>query len=235
MPQLHNIKHEKFCKSIVVDGLSAPNAYEAAGFIRSRQNAHKLLQRHDVKLRIDELRTEQEEVHAEGRRAAVEKAAITLEALIEQAQEIQRLAIQDKVYGAGVSALREVGVLTGYRVERQLSKAQVQQVGSIEELSDEDLLEQQARMLFGLCGGLGLDPDTTSVTLLIDALFAAHEAQDAREDAPRDRGRPVAHSRGIRAETWRPGEKQLTKGEAEKLARRPVKVINGSVAPNGRR
>jgi hypothetical protein len=234
MPQLQNIKHENFCKGIVLDGLSPPNAYEAAGFVRSRQNAHKLLHRHDVKLRIDELRDEQEQIHAQAVQKAVKNKAITLEGLIEQAQEIQRLAVQDKVYGAGVSALREVGVLTGYRVERQLSKSQVQQVGSIEEFSDEDLLEQQARMLFGLCDGMGLNPDETSVTDLINAMMAAHEERE--EEPPRDYGRPAVSARGIRAEGWAPKKKEMTRGEADKLYRRGVtapRIVNGSV--NGRR
>jgi hypothetical protein len=129
-------------------------------------------------------------------------------------------------------------MLTGYRVERQLSKAQVQQVRSIEELSDEDLLEEQARMLFGLCDGMGLNPDETSVTDLINAMMAAHEEREEE----RSRHMPPLGSRGVRAPDWRRQpkvEKPLTRGEAERLARKPPKLINGVAAPasgaNGRR
>jgi hypothetical protein len=225
MPQLHNIKHEKFCKCIVMDGLSAPNAYAAAGFVRSRQNAHSLLQRQDVKLRIDELRAEQEEIHAESRKVAVEKAAITLEGLIEQAQEIQRLAVQDKVYGAAVSSLREVGVLTGYRIERQLSKAQVQQVGgSIEDLDDFSLLEQRVQMTLRMAQGLGLDPAVATVEQYCSAMLEAFERE---QDEPRtDFGRPISNSRGVRATDYRrlpPPDRPRTKGEAAAMARK----VNG--------
>jgi hypothetical protein len=181
------------------------------------------------------LRAEQEQIHSQAVQKAVENKAITLEGLIEQAQEIQRLAIQDKVYGAGVSALREVGVLTGYRVERQLSKAQVQQVGSIEELSDEDLLESQARMLFGLCDGMGLNPDETSVTDLINAMMLMHEqAQDGEPSGTRHMP-PGSIARGIRSIGYEKPKPPLTKGEADRLARRTAasKIINGTT--NGRR
>jgi hypothetical protein len=47
---------------------------------------------------------------------------------------------------------------------------------------------------------------------------------------------PGTLSQGVRAEAWQPRRKELTKGEAERLARRPgPKLINGTVVPNGRR
>ena len=67
MPQLQNIKHEKFCKGIVLDGLSPPNAYEpgmVAGF-PAGGSAHHLENRTDRDCVILELgdRTEGDKVN----------------------------------------------------------------------------------------------------------------------------------------------------------------------------
>jgi hypothetical protein len=47
-----------------------------------------------------------------------ERAAITLEGLIEKASQILDLAIADKQFSAAVAALQEVGALSGLRIER---------------------------------------------------------------------------------------------------------------------
>jgi len=135
---------------------------------------------------------------------------------------------------AAVAATREMGVLSGLRIERQMMKAQVQQVGSIEEFSDEDLLKEQARMLFGLCDGMGLNPDETSVTGLINAMMAAHEERE--EEPERSRHMPPGSiARGVRVIGYERPKPPMTKGEADKLHRRGVnapRLINGSASQN---
>ena len=48
-----------------------------------------------------------------------ERAAITLESLIENASQILDLAIAEKQFSAAVAALQEVGTLSGLRIERR--------------------------------------------------------------------------------------------------------------------
>ena len=49
----------------------------------------------------------------------VEKAAITLEGLIEKASQILDLAMTEKQSSAAVAALQELGTLSGLRIERR--------------------------------------------------------------------------------------------------------------------
>jgi hypothetical protein len=48
-----------------------------------------------------------------------ERAAITLEGLIEKASQILDLAIAEKQFSAAVAALQEIGTLAGLRIERR--------------------------------------------------------------------------------------------------------------------
>ena len=48
-----------------------------------------------------------------------EKAAITLEVLIEKASQILDLAMAEKQFSAAVAALQELGTLSGLRIERR--------------------------------------------------------------------------------------------------------------------
>jgi hypothetical protein len=48
-----------------------------------------------------------------------ERAAVTLESLIEKASQILDLAIAEKQFSAAVAALQEVGTLSGLRIERR--------------------------------------------------------------------------------------------------------------------
>ena len=48
-----------------------------------------------------------------------ERAAITLEGLIEKASQILDLAMAEKQFSAAVAALQELGTLSGLRIERR--------------------------------------------------------------------------------------------------------------------
>src|SRR5690606_36422154 len=69
-------------------------------------NASRLLSNAKIAARI-----------AEMRKPAAQKAQVTLEWLIEQAQEVLEAAKQDASHAAAVAAIKELGVLSGRRIE----------------------------------------------------------------------------------------------------------------------
>ena len=109
---LDNQQHELFCQK-VAEGMNQTDAYEAAGYKGSRKslkdNAARLIAIDSIAARIGELR----------QTAAVE-AQIDLAWLIKEAVATYTAAKADKAYGPAVSALKEVGILTGERVEKSV-------------------------------------------------------------------------------------------------------------------
>lgn len=106
MPELSNVRREKFAQG-VVEGMNATEALGKAGYARIRQNAHRMITNDDVSGRVTELRS-----------AIAIKHEVTTESLIQASEEVRQLAIADGQYNAAVSAIREMGVLSGKRVER---------------------------------------------------------------------------------------------------------------------
>jgi hypothetical protein len=233
---LRNTRQEKFCTGVVLENLSAYDSYAAAGYTPSRQNAYKLRNRDYIELRIRELTEEQNKIHAAAVEKAVEAKGVTLEGLIEQAQEIQRLAIEDKAWGAAVSSLKEVGTLSGLRVERRDSK--VEQVNNIADLDDFEMVEMRVTLTLKMAEGLNLDPATTTLDQFCDALLDAFEREMEGEEPPAQyrhmpplpdsaRGNRAPHYRELKREP-----KPLTRGEAARLNR--TASTNGS-SRNGSR
>jgi hypothetical protein len=107
---LDNQQHELFCQKIA-EGMSQTDAYEAAGYKGSRKslqdNAARLIGNDRVQARIAELR-----------QTAAAKAEIDLQWLINKGVAILEAAEKADAYGPAVSALKEVGILTGFRVEK---------------------------------------------------------------------------------------------------------------------
>jgi hypothetical protein len=157
---------------------------------------------------------------------------VTAESLILEAEEIRSLAVKAEQYSAATAALREKGILSGARIERQLTKAQVQHVESVEDLDDFSLIEQRVRLTLRMAEELGLDPSAATVEEYCNAMLDVFES-GAEERV--DYGRPAVSVQGVRAEGWAPKKREFTKGEAERLARRNAapKIING--VANGRR
>jgi hypothetical protein len=50
---------------------------------------------------------------------AAKAAAVTAESLIEQAEEVRKRAMEGHQFSAAISAIREMGVLSGMRIERK--------------------------------------------------------------------------------------------------------------------
>lgn len=107
MPILDNHKHERFAQALA-QGMSADAAYQEAGYSANMGNASRLKGNEKVMKRVAELQA-----------SAADGAEITLQWLIKQAVGIVEDARNDKSHAAAVAALKEVGTLSGLRVERQ--------------------------------------------------------------------------------------------------------------------
>lgn len=107
MPMLSDHRRERFAQALA-QGLSATDAYEAAGYRKHRQNASRLMANDDIQDRVAELQAR-----------AASDVVVTRQWLLEQCVDIARAAREDGAYAAAVNAIKEAGVLSGERVERQ--------------------------------------------------------------------------------------------------------------------
>lgn len=111
MPILTNPRYERFAQELAA-GKTADEAYVSAGFKKNRGNASRLKADESILKRIEELR-ERAQV------AASSSLNITLQWLEEKAEEARQLAMQQGQPSAAVAAIKELGVLSGLRVEKR--------------------------------------------------------------------------------------------------------------------
>jgi len=123
MPVLSNPRHERFAQ-LLAQGKSAVGAYEQAGYRRDDGNAVRLTKKTAIAGRVQELT-----------RKAAEKAKITVETLLRELDDIRQRAMASGQLSAGVAAIKEMGVLSGVRVERK----EVGAAGEFDHLSDDEL------------------------------------------------------------------------------------------------
>jgi hypothetical protein len=76
-----------------------------------------------------------------GTRAIAARANITAETCVQMQKKIYDEALQSKQLSAGVSAAKEVSILTGHRIER----AEIGAPGEFDHLSDDELLAEIRR------------------------------------------------------------------------------------------
>lgn len=124
MPILSNPKHERLAQGLA-KGMTQEAAYENAGFSPHRSNAARLIANDSIKARVAELQGK-----------AAEKAVVTAESLILEAEEIRRQALAAGQYSAAVAAVREKGVLAGVRVEKRSNETKI----SFDDMTDEQLI-----------------------------------------------------------------------------------------------
>jgi phage terminase small subunit len=122
-------QQEKFCRNII-EGLNQTDAYKMAGYKCANDNvaaanASELIRNPKIVAFIDEHREK-----------ASERAEMTLQRLIDMAEHIYTAAVSDEAYGPAVSALKELGVLTGLRVEKRRNENINR---NVEDLSDAEL------------------------------------------------------------------------------------------------
>lgn len=106
MPILSNSRHERFAQELAI-GLSATEAYERAGYKPNDGNASTLKGNQRISDRVSELK-----VHAS------QEIEVTLQWLIRVTEEARQLAMKNGQAGQAVAAIREMGVLSGHRVDR---------------------------------------------------------------------------------------------------------------------
>src|SRR4051794_1572582 len=125
MPPLPNARHEMVAQ-LVAQGTTKTEAYAAAGYQPDRHNASRLTTKDTVQQRIAEIQA-----------GGVESAQVTIASLVAAADEIRGLAVRDKQYSAAVGAVKEMGILSGVRIDRR----EVGSPGEFDRLSDEELMQ----------------------------------------------------------------------------------------------
>jgi hypothetical protein len=137
MPVLANNRRELFAQ-LLVQGFSAVDAYEQAGFKRHDGNASTLSRHPEIEARLEEIRGELSQAQTGfpvGTNVIAARANITPDRLIQMADEFRQAALKSGQCGAGIRAVAELGILSGHRVER----AEIGAPGEFDQLSDEEL------------------------------------------------------------------------------------------------
>lgn len=129
MPILSNPRWERFAQELA-KSKTAAEAYIAAGYKKSRKNASRLKTNEDILARMAELQAR-----------ASEGLNVTLQWLIEKAEEARALAMSNGQASAAVMAVKELGVLSGKRIER----SEHGEPGEFDRMSDEELANYIAR------------------------------------------------------------------------------------------
>jgi phage terminase small subunit len=103
-------QQERFCR-FIVEGLNQTDAYKAAGYKAKSDsvaaaNASRLIGNAKIQERLSQIR-----------KPVSARAQVTLEWLIEQAQDILQAAMADSSHAASIAAVKELGILSGARIE----------------------------------------------------------------------------------------------------------------------
>jgi phage terminase small subunit len=123
VPILQNPRHETFAQELA-KGKSADEAYQLAGYKPSRPHASRLATNGNVRARMAELQG-----------VGAEKAALTVEGLIAEAEAARALAMAHKQPGAAISAIVAKAKLAGKWVEKRETTFK-----SAEQLTDAELV-----------------------------------------------------------------------------------------------
>ena len=137
MPALKNPRHERFAQALVA-GKSAKDAYTSAGYSPSDSNGAWLARKEAISNRVAEINNGKFERQQKVEAAAAERSTITRAGLIEMAKEVYVQAKESGQSAAAVAAVKEIGVLSGIRIERS-ERGQPHEFAWIEKLSVEDL------------------------------------------------------------------------------------------------
>jgi hypothetical protein len=120
MPALKNQRRERFSQ-LLASGQNATDAYELAGYRRSDSNGPNLARTDEISGRVAEINGETLERERKTAAVAAERCVVTRQSLIEKAEAIYVQAREAGQTSAAIAALKEIGVLTGIRVERRES------------------------------------------------------------------------------------------------------------------
>lgn len=87
MPAIKNVKWERYCQNLAA-GMSMLDAYKGAGFKPDRGNASRLQQKDNIARRVAEILEKRELIDSKATEKAIEKLAITKEAVIAEIAKI---------------------------------------------------------------------------------------------------------------------------------------------------
>ena len=121
-------QQERFCQ-LIVQGKNQTDAYMEAGYKCkgpdvAKVNASRLLTNANIVARVAELRA-----------VSVDDTIVTLEWLKEQAKGILKEAREAKQFAAATGALKELGILSGERVEKSVRENINRNVDEFDEAS----------------------------------------------------------------------------------------------------
>ena len=137
MAALKNPRHERFAQALSA-GKSAKDAYTSAGYSPSDSNGAWLARKEAISNRVEEINNGKFERQQKVEAAAAERSTITRAGLIEMAKEVYVQAKESGQSAAAVAALKEIGVLSGIRIERS-ERGSPGEYDFIDKLSVEDL------------------------------------------------------------------------------------------------
>jgi hypothetical protein len=130
---LQNPRHEKFAQ-LLASGMSAKDAYSGAGYRASDSNGAWLARKEEIRTRVAEISA----LAGVSAVAACKRLALTRDSLTEMAHEVYVKAMEAGQYSPAIGAVREMGILTGLRIER----SERGQPGEFDNVSTEQLLAE---------------------------------------------------------------------------------------------
>jgi phage terminase small subunit len=125
---LKNQRHEIFAQGVAA-GMTQEAAFVHAGYKRDAAHARRLARNGPVKERISFIKG-----------LAAERTTVTLESLLHDACKARDLGFELKQIGPAVAAIKELGILTGLRVEKRENAHK-----SLHELTNDELRDIAAR------------------------------------------------------------------------------------------
>jgi phage terminase small subunit len=137
MPALKNPRRERLAQ-FLAQGKTTGDAYELAGYKRNASNASHMARNKEITNRLTEINNETLERERKVTAIATERCAITKKTLIDMAKDLYEQAKEAGQTAAAVAALKEIGVLTGIRIERS-ERGQPGEFDWVEKLSVEEL------------------------------------------------------------------------------------------------
>lgn len=154
MPALQNPKHERFAQNLAA-GMSLLDAYEDAGFKSDRGNAYRLQQKDAILQRVSDILDKREHIEAKATEKAIEKLAITKQAVLSELAKIGFADIRKAVSWRG-NLTRETDNPDGgdVLVIREISNQQVRLIDS--DMIDDDTAAAIAEVRQSATGGLSI-------------------------------------------------------------------------------
>ena len=132
MPPLRNPRHEKFVQ-LLLEGKSAVDAHEQAGYVRDDGNATRLRVNPKVQDRLAELQAE-----------VAKQTKVTVESLLDELENARQRADSLDQLSAAVRAIESKARISGLLVQKMEigGAGEFSKCGSVEEVADEMLSYQ---------------------------------------------------------------------------------------------